>query len=94
MANTDIDFIQNDDGTTNLTSSFSKIMSEFDDLNKIPNYRPDLKAAEAQRLAQKSICLTGELFVRFERVEAQVMGKSEAEKQQIPSLTTDNKTIH
>lgn len=78
MENTDIDFIQNDDGTTNLTRSFNQIMNEFSDLNKIPNYRPDLKAAEAQRLANKSICLTGELITRFEHIEAEIMRERKA----------------
>ena len=89
MPNTEMEFIENDDGTTNLTSSFSEIMSEFNGLNEIPNYRPDLKAAEAQRLAQKSICLTGQLIARFEIVEARMMQESEVEKQpnvEIPTI--------
>lgn len=92
MPNTHVDLIQNENGTTDLTSSFSKLMSQFDSLNKIPAYRPDLKAAEAQRVAQNSICLTGELIARFEYLEAKVMGKSAAEKQSIPSFI--EKTIH
>ncbi|QBF81258.1 hypothetical protein EXU30_00035 [Shewanella maritima] len=48
---------------TNLTlmAKYQKLLTGFQKLDEIPTYRPDLKAAEAGKLTQEAITLTGEL---------------------------------
>lgn len=46
-----------------LLEQYRELMIGMSELEKIPAYRPDLKAQEAQTLTQQAINLTGQLVV-------------------------------
>ncbi|GGI85877.1 hypothetical protein [Shewanella gelidii] len=55
-----------------LYEKYQALMQKFADIEQIPNYRPDLKASEGQKLAVESIQLCGELVQTVQIMDADI----------------------
>ncbi|OEG72324.1 hypothetical protein BEL05_04935 [Shewanella colwelliana] len=55
-----------------LRAQFSALISGMAEIEKIPVFRPDLKAEQAQQLTQDGVNLTGQLIVTVEHQQARI----------------------